>query len=326
MPGEAANPSCRRSGVDGVPVTNRASQRRKRGSGTPEVYDFRQPMTLTREHERAIEVAGQTFARQWGTLLSSRLGALASVSLETIELRTYDEYIQSLPQTTTMIVVQVEPSRTPALLQIPTDATMTLIDCLLGGPAVTLEMPFREMTEIEWNLMKGMLDHAVDELAYGFASIAPLQFEVRTAKYNPHFMQVVSASEPVLVLGFEMAIGSVTTPITLMVVAEALMAHLREQEHVAGRTDEEQREYAAAVDLLSQRMCEVPLPVSVRFSGRTMGAKDITELEVGSVVSLHHGVDRPLDVVVGDVTLGHAAIGVNGTRVACLVVSTEEEE
>lgn len=283
-------------------------------------------MTLTREHERAIEVAGQTFSRQWGTLLSSRLGALASVGLETIELHTYDEYIQSLPQTTTVIVLQVEPSRTPALLQIPTDASMTLIDCLLGGPAVTLEMPFREMTEIEWSLMKDMLDHAVDELAYGFASIMPLQFEVRTAKYNPHFMQVVPASEPVLVLGFEMAIGSVTTPITLMMVAEVLMSQLREQEHVAGRTDEEQREYAAAVDLLSQRMSEVPLPVSVRFSGRTMGAKEITELQVGSVVPLHHPADRPLDVVVGDVTLGHAAIGVNGTRVACLVVSTEEEK
>lgn len=281
-------------------------------------------MTLTREY--AIEVAGQTFARQWGTLLRSRMGVLASVALETIKLHTYDEYIQSLPQTTTVIVLQVEPSRTPALLQIPTDASMTLIGCLLGGPAVTLELPFREMTEIEWSLMKEMLDHAVDDLAYGFASIMPLQFEVRTAKYNPHFMQVVSASEPVLVLGFEMTIGSLTTPITLMMVAEVLMSQLREQEHAAGRTDAEQREYAAAVELLSQRMSEVPLPVSVQFSGRTMGAKEITGLQVGSVVPLHHPADRPLDVVVGDVTLGHAAIGVNGTRVACLVVSTEEEK
>jgi flagellar motor switch protein FliM len=290
------------------------------------VYDFLQPMTLTREHERAIEVASQTFARQWGTLLSSRLGALTGVTLETIELHTYDEYIQSLPQTTTMIVLQVEPSRTPALLQIPTNASMTLIDCLLGGPAVTLEMPFREMTEIEWSLMKDMLNHTMGELAYGFAAIMPVQFEVRTPKYNPHFMQVVPASEPVLVIGFEMTIGTISTPITLMIVAETVMSQLRDQEDVAGRTDEEQREYAAAVELLSQRVFEVPLSVSVQFSGRTMGAKEITELEVGSVVPLHHPADRPLDVVVGDVVLGHAAIGVNGTRVACLVVSTEEEK
>jgi len=282
-------------------------------------------MTLTREHERAIEVAAQTFARQWGTLLGSRLGTLAGLSLETIELHTYDEYIQSLPQTTTMAVLQVEPSRTPALLQIPSDTAMMIVDCLLGGPAVPLDMPFREMTEIEWSLMKDMLEHAVGELAYGFASIAPLQFEVRSAKYNPHFMQVVPAAEPVLVMGFELNIGETSSSITLMLVADVVMSQLREQELVATRSDEEQRAYAEAVELLSQRMSEVPLPVSVRFSGRTMGAKDITELVVGSIVPLHHAADRPLDIVVGDVTLGHAAIGVNGTRVACLVVSTEEE-
>ena len=47
-------------------VTSRASQRRKRGSGVPEVYDFRQPMTLTREHGRALEMALQTFAQAVG--------------------------------------------------------------------------------------------------------------------------------------------------------------------------------------------------------------------------------------------------------------------
>ena len=200
-------------------------------------------MTLTREHERAIEVAAQTFARQWGTMLSSRLGALAAVTLETIELHTYDEYIQSLPQTTTMVVLQVEPSRTPALLQIPTDAAMTIIDCLLGGPAVPLDMPFREMTEIEWSLMKDMLEHAVGELAYGFAAIMPLQFEVRSAKYNPHFMQVVPASEPVLVMGFELTIGENSAPITLMLVADVVMSQLR----AAGTGGDAQRRGATRV-------------------------------------------------------------------------------
>ena len=306
-------------------MTNRASQRRKRGSGVPEVYDFKQPMTLTREHERAIEMAMQTFSRQWATMLSSRLGALTSVNLDSIELHTYDEYIQSLPQTTSMIIMQVEPSRTPVLLQIPTDATMTLVDCLLGGPAMTLSMPFREMTEIEWSLMGDMLDHTVGELAYGFASIAPMQFEIRSTKYNPHFMQVVPASEPVLVMTFEMAIGPVSTQIGLMMVAEPVLTELKGSEDVAGRSEQEQRDHAAALELMARRLTEVPMPVSVQFAGRTMGAREITGLEVGSVVRLGHASDRPLNVVVGDITLAHAAIGVNGTRVACLVVSTEEE-
>jgi flagellar motor switch protein FliM len=282
-------------------------------------------MTLTREHSRSLEMALQTFSRQWGTLLSSRLGALTTVNLDSLEMRTYDEYIQSLPQVTTTIILQVEPSRTPAILQIPTDATMTLIDCLLGGPATALEMPFRELTEIEWHLMKDMLDLTAGELAYGFQPIMKLALEVRSAKYNPHFIQLIAATEPVLVVRLDMNVGPIQSPITLMFVAEPILAELRAADDMGGRSDEEQREHAAAIELMAQRMSNVPLPVSVRFKGRPMGAREISRLEVGSVVRLGHGADRPLDVAVGDVTLAHAAIGVNGTRVACLVVSTEEE-
>ncbi|WP_062137964.1 flagellar motor switch protein FliM [Demequina aestuarii] len=306
-------------------MTDQTPSRRKRGSATPEVYDFRQPMTLTREHARALEVGLQNFARQWGTLLTSRLGALVNLTLEQVEPSTYAEYIESLPGSTTAVVLQVEPSRTPALLEIPTHLTMTLVDCLLGGPAVNLEIPFRELTEIEWKLMGDTLDYACSDLAYGLASVAPLSFSVRGVKYNPSFMQLVPASDQVLVARFEARVGPVEGVITLMLAAEPLMVALRHSDEQAGRTPEEQREHDAAVAQMADRMNGVPMDVVARFRGRTMSAAHISRLEVGDVVPLGHPADRPLDVVVGGVTLAHAAIGANGTRAACLVVSTEEE-
>lgn len=282
-------------------------------------------MTLTREHARALEMSLQTFARQWGTLLSSRLGALTGVTLEQVEIRTYDEYVSSLPSTTTSIVLQEEFTRAVVVLQLPNDLSMTLIDCLLGGPASELKMPFREMTDIEWSLMKDMVEHAVTELTYGLQSIMPTKFEIRSVKYSPQFMQLIPATEPVLVGRFDMQIGPVEATLSLMIEAEQVLTQLRAADDVDGRTDEEQSAHAAAHRLLSARMQEVPLPLSVRFRGRTMGAGEIAALEVGSVISLGHSAQRPLDVVVADKVLAHAAIGVNGTRVACLVVSTEEE-
>ena len=68
--------------------------------------------------------------------------------------------------------------------------------------------------------MKDMLDLAASELAYGFAADHEAAFEVRSAKYNPHFIQLVAATEPVLVAGFDMTVGPVQAPISLMVVAE----------------------------------------------------------------------------------------------------------
>lgn len=292
----------------------------------PEDYDFRQPMTLTREHARALEVAFQTFARQWGTLLSSRLGVLTTVTLDDIALRTYDDYIQSLPQTTTMVVSTVEASRTPAVLQIPTDTTMTLVDCLLGGPAVTLPMGTRELTEIEWALLGDMLEHASRELTYSFVSLMPIQLEIKGPKYNPQFMQVVPASEPVLVASFDMMIGQISSRVTLMFVAEPILVELRSSEDGEGKSAEERAAHESAVTELSKAIRDVPMPVHVRFGSRPASASEITALEVGSVLPLRHPADRPLDIVVGDSILAHAAIGAHGTRIACMVVSTQEEQ
>ncbi|WP_156163668.1 flagellar motor switch protein FliM [Demequina subtropica] len=306
-------------------MTPQTPARRKRGSGVPELYDFRQPMTLTREHARALEVGLQSFARQWGTLLTSRLGVLTTVGLERLDIFTYGDYIDSLPGSTTAVVLQMDPSRAPALLQVPTGATMALVDCMLGGPAMDLDLPFRELTEIEWKLMSDMLEYACSDLAYGLATVGQVAFHVRSVAYNPGFMQLVPASEQVIVARFELSLGPVIAPITLMLMAEPVLTLLRTADAQEGRTAEEQREHEEAVQLLSARMGEVPLPVSVRFTGREMTAAAVSALEVGSVVPLRHRADEPLEVVVGDVILAHAAIGANGTRAAALVVATEEE-
>ncbi|WP_062382493.1 flagellar motor switch protein FliM [Demequina iriomotensis] len=306
-------------------MTAQTPARRKRGSGVPELYDFRQPMTLTREHARALEVGLQGFARQWGTLLTSRLGVLTTVGLERLDILTYGDHIDSLPGSTTAVVLQMDPSRTAALLQLPTGATMTLVDCMLGGPAMDLDLPFRELTEIEWKLMSDMLEYACNDLAYGLATVGQVSFSVKSVRYNPGFMQLVPASEQVVVARFELTLGPVTAPITLMLMAEPMLALLRTSDAQDGRTPEEQREHDAAVHQLADRMGEVPLPVAVRFTGREMTAAAVAALEVGSIVPLGHAADRPLEVVVGDVILAHAAIGANGTRAACLVVATEEE-
>ncbi len=296
-----------------------------RGSGAPKLYDFRQPTTLTREHARALEVALQDFARQWGTLLSSRAGALTTVELDGVSLTTYHAYIENLPASTTAVVLHVEPSRTPAVLQISSGLTMTLVDCLLGGPATDLEMPFRELTAIEWRLLNDLLEYACSDLQYGLAAVAPLTFSVRGVKYSPGFMQLCASSEQVIVATFALQVGEVVGTATLMLMAEPLLTAMRSGDEQSTRTADEQREHDAVVALLADRIHDVPLEVSARLRGRTMSAAAIAALEVGDVIPLHHPQDLPLDVVVDDIVLAHGAIGAHGTRAAVLVVSTEEE-
>lgn len=300
-----------------------AAARRKR-SAEPEAYDFRRPMTLAREHSRALEMAYETYARQWGTQLTSRLRVMAQVTLESVEMRSYDEYVRSLPPMTAMVLCGVDQGRSTGMLQLPIETTMIWIDHLLGGPGLPTGEADRELTEIEWHLLRDLLQHALRDLTYAFASVCELDVAVRTVQYNPQFVQAAAASEPVIVTTFVLVVAGRESTATLMLPADVLLTALQAGEAQDGRSAEAVREHEIALDRIAEQVQGVPVAVSVRFAPVTVTPPDVADLQVGDVVPLRHRSDRPLDVVVGDVVLARAALGTQGTRLACLVVSSEE--
>jgi len=306
-----------------VTVADLQAPTRRKRSGVPETYDFRRPMTLAREHSRVLEMAFETYARQWGTQLTSRLRVVSSVTLESIEMQSYDEYVGALPAMTTMVLCSVDPGRATAVLQLPLDVTMVWIDHLLGGPGVPLDHE-RELTEIEWHLFRDLLQHALGDLSYAFASVCPIDVTVRSVQYNPQFVQAVAASEPVIVTRFSLRVAERESTASLMIPADMLLTALRSGEVMDNRTPEELAAHRLAQAQVAEQVLGVPVDVAVRFAPLSVTADQVADLRPGVVIPLRHRADTPLEVVVGDVALATAAIGSSGSRLACLVVTSEE--
>lgn len=301
----------------------RSSARRQR-SGQPEAYDFRRPMTLAREHGRVFEMAFETFARQWGTQLTSRLRVMVGATLESVEMISYDEYVRRLPGHTTMVLCSVEQTRATAVLEIPSDTSLLWIDYVLGGPGLVREEPPRELTEIETTLVTDMLSSALADLRYAFASVVPLDVRVRSIQYNPQFVQAVPASEAVIVATFTLLVGEGTTSATLMLPADVLLAPLRAGEGADTRSADELKSHASAGQRVLATVQTVPVDVSVRTTPLTIHPRDVIHLAVGEVIHLNHPVSRPLEVVVGDRVMARGVAGNNGRQLACKVVHAEE--
>ncbi|MCG2802672.1 MAG: flagellar motor switch protein FliM, partial [Cellulomonas sp.] len=81
--------------------------RQRSGGVEAKLYDFRRPLTLAREQSRRLEMAFERFARMWGTQLTSRLRVPYTVVADQLVLRTYDEYVSTLPSPTLMVLCQV---------------------------------------------------------------------------------------------------------------------------------------------------------------------------------------------------------------------------
>ncbi|WP_448059131.1 flagellar motor switch protein FliM [Cellulomonas hominis] len=310
-----------------VQQTAQAPARSRRRTHVPEPYDFRRPMTMAREHARVLEMAFETFARQWGTQMTARLRVLSQVTFDGLSLRTYDEYVRSLPPTTAMVLCTVEQTRQTAVVQFPVGTGMVWIDYLLGGPGTGDggAAESREFTEIELTLVRSLLQATLSDLTYAFAALQPLDVTVRSVQYNPQFVQAAPASDAVLVSSFTLRVGEREDAATFMVPAELLLSALRVNEGAGGRSPEDQRVHDAALVDLEAAVQEVPVEVSVRFAPVIVHPREVVGLAVGDVLPLSHPQSKPLDVVVDGVVLARAAAGNSGSRLACMVVTVEEK-
>lgn len=294
--------------------------KRKEGGG-PVSYDFRRPMTLAREHARILEMAFETYARQWSMQLTSRLRLICTIALVKVELSSYDDYVKGLESHTVLALVSLDDSRPSSLLQVPTTTVMTWVDLMLGGPGLANTVPTRDLTEIETHLITELFGATLADLRYAFASVVDIKPEIRGIQYSPQFVQVTPANEAVLVARFDVTMNDITTPMTMMIPADLLITPMRLGENTETMTTGEAAEAKAVQDRLNRNMEQVPLDLSVAFRTSQIQSKDLSSLSIGQIIHLNHPVSRPLDLMVGDLLVGHGMPGSVGKQLAAKVVA-----
>jgi len=298
------------TGSTATTVTVGASVRPQK---TVEVYDFRRPTTLAREHSRVLELAFDTFARQWGTQLTAKVRVLSSVTCEQVQMLTYDEYASSLPATTAMVLCALEGVSAKAVIQFPSSAALTWVSHMLGAVKPTA-LPERTFTPVEQALVRRLMDDALDDLRYSFGTMLADPISVGGFQYNSQFAQAAQKSDLMIVASFEIRVGERVAPGTVAIPADVLLSQLGESNPTIDAAD--------ARDLLGAQLASVPVGVSLTFAPAAVLPSVVLGLAVGDLLPLPHPQHRPLEISVDGQAVGRAAVGAAGSRLAGIVVST----
>jgi flagellar motor switch protein FliM len=281
-----------------------------------EVYDFLRPTTLAREHSRVLELAFETFARQWGTQLTAKVRVLSQVTCEQVLMTTYDEFAASLPATTAMVLCPLEGASAKAVIQFPSASALGWVTHMLGGNPAGQNLPERKFTPVEQALVRRLMDDALEDLRYSLGSLLVAPISVGGFQYNSQFAQAAAKSDLMIVAAFEIRVGEAAAPATLAIPAEVLLPQLGEANPTQAT--------AGARELIDQQVAAVPVDVSLQFLPARVLPSAVLSLQVGDLVPLPHPAHRPLDVTVGGEPIGRAAVGANGSRLAGIIVTTEE--
>lgn len=282
---------------------------------TIEVYDFRRPTTLAREHSRVLELAFETFARQWGTQLTAKVRVISQVTSEQVLMQTYDDYAASLPATTAMVLCALEDITGKAVIQFPASSALTWVSHMLGGNGSD-RTPERKFTQVEQALIKRLMEDALEDLRYSLGSLLTTPIGLDSIHYNSQFAQAAATNDLMIVATFEIRVGDNAAPATVAFPAEVLLAQLRDAFPMSNP--------ANARSLIEAHLAQLPVDVSLQFAPIQVRPREVLSLAVGDVLPLPHPQHRPLDVAIGGQPLAHAAVGANGSRLAGVIVTTEE--
>lgn len=279
-----------------------------------EVYDFRRPTTLAREHSRVLELAFETFARQWGTQLTAKVRVLSQVTCQQVLMFTYDEYAASLPSTTAMVLVAVDGIAPKAVIQFPTSAALSWVTYMLGGHGLALDTE-RKFTQIEQALVRRLMDDALEDLRYSLGSLLVHKLAVDAFQYNSQFAQAAATADLMIVATFDIRVGDGTCTATLAVPAEVLLPQLGEANPTGS--------LAEAPALMQAQVTAAPVCVSLRLEPAMVKPSMVLGLTVGDLLPIPHPQHRPLEVAVEGQAVARAAVGAHGSRLACVVVSVD---
>ncbi|WP_246836263.1 flagellar motor switch protein FliM [Nesterenkonia sp. NBAIMH1] len=281
----------------------------------PALYDFRRPTTLTREHSRTLELAFETFARQWGTQLTARVRVLSSVTHHGVEMKTYDDYVASLPPTTAMVLCGVERSDASAVVQFPAAGALNWVSHILGSPRA-YRAEERKFTRIEHTLISTLVSETLEDLHYSLGGLLQGQITVETVHYNAQFAQAAAKSELMVTAGFTVQVGDQSVQASLALPAEAVLPQLCDESEVEPEEQVRGR--------MGGHLVHVPMDLALALTETPVTSEQILNLVEGDVLRLTHAAHRPLHLTADGQRVGTAAAGKQSGRIAAVVASREE--
>lgn len=303
-----------------MPIVTPVSVLEELGSArerTVNVYDFRRPATLAREHSRVIEAALETFARQWGTQLTAKIRLKSVVRMDGLDLLSYDDYATSVPATTAVVLCEIAGTEPRLVIQFPAAAGLSWLNRMLGG-STDPAMPERAFTQLEQALIQRLLEETLEDLQYSMGPLLSQAVTIEAIQYNSRFAQAAAPTEPMVVARFSISVGATNADATLAIPAEVLLAKLQ----IVSPAEAP----AGARERIHAQMEHVPVELAVQLARTTVTPQQILNLAVGDILPLPHLENRPFDVELKGTRLATAAPARNGARAAAVIVTIEEHQ
>ena len=306
--------------VEGEEALKRAETRKIK------IYDFKRPDKFSKDQIRTLQMMHETFARLTTTSLSAQLRTIVHVHVASVDQLTYEEFLRSIPNPTTLAVINMDPLKGSSIFEIDPSITFTIIDRLFGGPGEASKIN-RELTDIELSVIEGIIVRILGNLREAWSNVIDLRPRLGNIETNPQFAQIVPPSDMVVLITLETKVGDVEgmtnfcipyltiEPIITKLSAQYWYSSIRK-----GGTTEN-------LAILKQRLDTVLVNLIAELGNLDITVRDVLSLQKGDIIKLERNkVDDDMVLKIGQKSKFYGRPGVVGTHMAVQITQKVESQ
>jgi flagellar motor switch protein FliM len=300
----------------------------KKGAETRKIkiYDFKRPDKFSKDQIRTLQMMHETFARLTTTSLSAQLRTIVHVHVASVDQLTYEEFLRSIPNPTTLAVINMDPLKGSSILEIDPSITFTVIDRLFGGPGEASKIN-RELTDIELSVVEGIIVRILGNLREAWSNVIDLRPRLGNIETNPQFAQIVPPSDMVVLITLETKVGDVEGMtnfcipyLTIEPIISKLSAQYWYSSIRKGGTTEN-------LAILKRRLDTVFINLIAELGSLEISVKDVLNLQQGDIIKLERNkVDDEMVLKIGNRQKFLARPGVVGNHMSVQITGRIEQD
>ncbi len=279
------------------------------------LYDFKHPNLISKEQMRLLEHVHEGLVRNFSVYLSAQLRMIVDMRLLAVDQIMYSEFVMTITSPGAIYIGDLDEPHSQLILEISPQLAVFIVERLFGGQGSFIST-IRPVSLIEQRIVRRVIDRMAVEISKNWEPIKRFNCSFVRFESNPEFVQIVPASEPVVVVSMEVNIHGNTTMINLCypyMWISNVMSPLEIQEKILfgtpNITETERR-------LVNANLENTTLPVRAILGKSRITVRDFIEMREGDVIRLDAKVNEPRPVYVRNRCLYAATVGKRGGNYA----------
>ncbi|WP_374249600.1 flagellar motor switch protein FliM [Thermomonas sp.] len=258
-------------------------------------YDFATQERIIRGRLPTLEMINERFARTWRIGLFNLLRRSADLSVRGIDMIRFGEYMHSLHVPTNLNLVKMKPLRGTGIVMFEPRLVFTVVDNFFGGNGkYHTRIEGREFTPTEMRVIQLLLKQTFADFAEAWAPVMHVEFEYMNSEVNPHFANIISPREYIVVCRFHVDLEGGGGELHLA-LPWSMLEPIREQLDAGVQSDRIEKD-ENWIRAMRTQLLDADIELSSTLATRQISLRELSRLKVGDVIPLELRPTVPMQV------------------------------